>query len=163
MTARGRANREAVRFEAAAMFEDGMRPPEVAQELRVSRKSAYAWHQVWCEGGAAALVSKGPGGSRCRLNESQLAELDGALEAGPAAHGWDEDQRWTLGRVAELIHRLFGERYTPRGVSYLLHRLRWSPQVPVHRAAERDETAVTVWRKERWSSIKERPPSLGRG
>ncbi|WP_419723324.1 helix-turn-helix domain-containing protein [Streptosporangium roseum] len=27
----------------------------------------------------------------------------------------------------------------PRGVSYLLHRLGWTPQMPVHRATERDE------------------------
>ncbi|WP_308344682.1 winged helix-turn-helix domain-containing protein [Streptomyces sp. ISL-94] len=41
--------------------------------------------------------------------------------------------------MAELIHRLFGYWYTPRGVSYLVHRLGWSPQVPAHRAVERDE------------------------
>ncbi|MEU6943983.1 helix-turn-helix domain-containing protein [Streptomyces sp. NPDC046316] len=44
LTAVGRAKREAVRFEAAEMFGQGMRPPEVARRLRVSRKSAYAWH-----------------------------------------------------------------------------------------------------------------------
>ncbi|MEU2391511.1 helix-turn-helix domain-containing protein [Streptomyces sp. NPDC007369] len=41
LTAVGRARREAVRFEAAEMFEQGVRPPEVARRLRVSRKSAY--------------------------------------------------------------------------------------------------------------------------
>ncbi|MFF9410285.1 helix-turn-helix domain-containing protein [Streptomyces anandii] len=33
------------------MFERGVRPPEVARRLRVSRKSAYAWHATWREGG----------------------------------------------------------------------------------------------------------------
>ncbi|WP_436888265.1 winged helix-turn-helix domain-containing protein [Nocardiopsis dassonvillei] len=28
--------------------------------------------------------------------------------------------------------------YTPRGVSSLLHRRGWGPQMPVHRAVERD-------------------------
>ncbi|WP_374224282.1 winged helix-turn-helix domain-containing protein [Streptomyces sp. ISL-66] len=50
----------------------------------------------------------------------------GRAGEGPAAHRWSEDQRWTLARVAELIHRLLGYRYTPRGVSYLLDRLGWS-------------------------------------
>ncbi|WP_308373925.1 MULTISPECIES: helix-turn-helix domain-containing protein [unclassified Streptomyces] len=59
LTAAGRARREAVRFEAAEMFGQGMRPPEVARRLRVSRKSAYAWHAVWREGGSMALASKG--------------------------------------------------------------------------------------------------------
>ncbi|MEV6211391.1 helix-turn-helix domain-containing protein [Kitasatospora sp. NPDC051914] len=53
LTARERARRERVRLEAAEMFEQGMRPPQVAQQLRVSRKSAYAWQARW-RGGAVA-------------------------------------------------------------------------------------------------------------
>lgn len=45
-------------------------------------------------------------------------------------------------------------RYTPRGVSYLLHRVGWSPQVPQHVAAERDEVQVQTWVKETWPDIK---------
>lgn len=148
LTAAGRTKREAVRFEAAVMFEQGVRPPEVARRLRVSRKSAYAWHAAWRECGRVGLVSKGAGGFPCHLSDAQAERLQVELEAGPAAHGWSEDQRWTLARVAELIHRLVGYRYTPRGVSYLLHRLGWSPQVPAHRAVERDEQAVARWRTE---------------
>ena len=80
--------------------------------------------------------------------------MQDALDAGPAAYGWVEDQRWTLARVSALIARLFHLRYTPRGVSYLLHRIGWSPQVPVHRAAERDEKAIIEWRQETWSRVR---------
>ncbi|MFF4121419.1 transposase [Streptomyces sp. NPDC001714] len=159
LTAVGRAKREAVRFEAAEMFEQGVRPPEVARRLRVSRKSAYAWHAAWRDGGRAALASKGPGGFPCQLSDDQAERLQVELDGCPAAHGWCEDQRWTLARVAELIHRLFGYRYTPRGVSYVLHRLGWSPQVPAHRAVERDEQAVERWRTEQWSRVRGRPSS----
>jgi hypothetical protein len=34
-----------------------------------------------------------------------------------------------------LIGRLFHVRYTLRGTSYLLHRIGFTPQVPVHRAS----------------------------
>jgi hypothetical protein len=37
-------------------------------------------------------------------------------------------------------------RYTLRGTSYLLHRIGFTPQVPVHRAAERDEAKIDAWR-----------------
>ncbi|WP_107068364.1 winged helix-turn-helix domain-containing protein [Streptomyces sp. NBRC 110035] len=144
LTAAGRVKREAVRFEAAEMFGQGVRPPGVARRLRVSRKSAYAWHAVWRDGDRSALVSEGPGGFPCQLNDARAARL----QAAPAAHGWREDQRWNLARVAELIHRLFGHRYTPRGVSHLLHRLGWSPQVPAHRVVGRNEQAVELWRIE---------------
>jgi putative transposase len=76
--------------------------------------------------------------------------LRAALDAGPAAYGWDEDQRWTLARVAELAGRLFGVPCTLRGVSYLLHRNGFTPQVPAHRAVERDEAAIAQWRAVTW-------------
>ena len=74
--------------------------------------------------------------------------------AGPAAWGWREDQRWTLARVTTLIGRLFHVRYTLRGTSYLLHRLGYTPQVPVHRAAERDEAKIAAWRSQTWAKVR---------
>jgi len=76
------------------------------------------------------------------------------LDAGPAAHGWDEDQRWTLERVCELVAERFGTRYTLKGMSLVLHRLGWSVQVPAHRAAERDEAAIRAWVQESWPAAR---------
>ncbi|MDT0380682.1 helix-turn-helix domain-containing protein [Streptomyces sp. DSM 42041] len=93
LTAAGRAKREAVRFEAAEMFEHGLRPPDVARRLRVTRKSAYAWHATWRDGGKPALSSKGPGGFPCQLSDEQAEtaadragcrSCDARLERGPA-------------------------------------------------------------------------------
>jgi transposase len=126
---------------------------QVAHRLRVSAKSVYQWRRRGRTGGEAALASKGPGGAVCRLNKEQLARLRAALDGGTAAWGWGEDQRWTLARAATLIARLFHVRYTLRGVSYLLHRLGYTPQVPVHRAAERDEKAVAAWKATTWAGL----------
>ena len=104
--------------------------------------------------GTAALASKGPGGAICRLGLAQLSRLRGALDQGPAAWGWAEDQRWTLERVTTLIGRLFHVRYTLRGTSYLLHRIGYTPQVPAHRAAERDEAAIATWRDVTWVKLR---------
>jgi len=154
LSAQGRARREKLRLQAAQMFEQGIKPVQVARCLRVSAKSAYQWRRRWRVGGAAALASRGPGGAACRLSERQLARLRAALDLGPAVHGWDEDQRWTLARVAALIARLFHVRYTLRGTSYLLHRMGFSPQVPARRAAERDEAAITAWRDVTWVKLR---------
>jgi transposase len=116
--------------------------------------SACAWRRAWQADGVEALASKGPGGVPCRLDDDQVARLEAELDRGPAAHGYTDDQRWTCGRVADLIARLFHKRYTDRGVGYLLDRMGWSPQVPVHRAAERDEDAVERWRQEVWPAVK---------
>ncbi|MFF4242389.1 winged helix-turn-helix domain-containing protein [Actinomadura geliboluensis] len=61
--------------------------------------------------------------------------MEADLNRGPAAHGWAEDQRWTLERVAEVIRRLFGTGYTRPGVSLLLRRNGWSVQVPDARSS----------------------------
>ena len=154
LTARGRSRREQVRLDAAKMFARDADARQVARSLRVSTKSVYQWRRAWQAGGEAALASRGPGGSACQLDNDQLARLGKALDAGPAACGWGQDQRWTLARVAALITRLFGVSYTPRGVSYLLHRLGFTPQVAAHRAAERDEDAIAEWRSRTWAKAR---------
>jgi transposase len=102
-----------------------------------------------------ALASKGAGGARCRLSPEQLAELEAVLDAGPAASGWDEDQRWTLARIAEVIQERFGADYMLAGVAVLLHRIGWSVQVPARQAAERDEARIAAWREATWPVVKD--------
>ena len=101
----------------------------------------------------AALVSKGPA-SRPRLDDEAFARLEKELRRGPAAHGWDEDQRWTLERIRTLIWRLFRVPYSVPGVWKLLHRHGWSVQVPVRQASERDDAAIEVWKQEVWPQVK---------
>ncbi|MFF3350871.1 helix-turn-helix domain-containing protein [Streptomyces sp. NPDC002779] len=64
-----------VRMQAAELFEQKIKPPEVARRLRVRPKSAYQWHQLWLDGGVQALASCGPSGSRCRLSPRCLGKL----------------------------------------------------------------------------------------
>jgi transposase len=137
-------------LQAAQMLEQDIDPVQVAGLLRVSAKSVCQWRREYRAGGEAALASKGPGGNACKLDDGRLCRLRAALDLGSAAYGWKEDQRWTLARVTALIARLFRVRCTLRGVSYLLHRIGFSPQVPAHRAAGRDEAAIAAWRSETW-------------
>jgi len=154
LTMEGRSRREQVRLQAAEMFATGADARQVGSSLRVSTKSVYQWRRAWRAGGEAALASKGAGGNPCKLDEARVAQLLAALEAGPAAHGWQQDQRWTLARVAALAERLFGVSYTLRRVSYLLHRLGFSPQGPLHPAFERSEDAVAEWRTATWAKVR---------
>ena len=105
-------------------------------------------------GRGRAGLTRGRAGRCAACRAAQLARLRAALDGGPAAWGWGEDQRWTLARVTTLIGRLFHVRYTLRGTSYLLHRIGFTPQVPVHRAAERDEDAITAWRAVTWAKVR---------
>lgn len=148
-------------MQAAELFEQKIKSPEVARRLRVSRKSAYEWHRLWRDGGAKALASRGPSGSRCRLSPRCLEKLAAYLDEGPAAHGWVEDQVWTAARVATLIGRKFHVSYSVSGATRLMHRLGFSPQVPARRVAERDEQAVTGWKEATWAEVKGHGRSAG--
>jgi transposase len=156
LTAAERARRERVRLEAAELIEAGATDREVATRFRVSRMSANRWRRALAAGGKQALATKGAGGAKCRLSPVQLAELEAALDAGPAAWGWDEDQCWTLARISDLVRRRFRVDYTLAGMDVLLHRIGWSVQVPARRAAERDEDKVARWREETWPVMKGR-------
>jgi putative transposase len=157
LTAAERARRERVRLEAAELIEAGASDLEVARRFRVSRMSANRWRRALAAGGRDALATKGAGGAKCKLTDAQLAELEAALDAGPAAWGWDEDQCWTLARISDLVRRRFRVDYTLAGMDLLLHRIGWSVQVPARRAAERDEAAVAAWREQTWPVIKGQP------
>jgi putative transposase len=154
-TPREQVRRERVRLEAAECFERGERTADVAVSLRVSVRRVEKWRKAWREGGAEALRSMGPV-SRERLTPAQWDRLEAELIRGPLAHGYADDQRWTLGRVRLLIARMFHVGYTVQGVWKLLRRHGWSSQVPVRRAAERDEEAVEVWKEQVWPLVK--PP-----
>jgi len=134
------ARRERVRLAAADLIEAGASDREVAQRFGVTRPSANRWRQVLAAGGRQALVSKGAGGVRCKLSPPQLDELQKVLEAGPAAFGWEADQRWTLTRVAEVVRDRFGVRYSVSGLHVLLQRIGWSIQVPSRQALAKDSS-----------------------
>ena len=156
LTAAERARREQVRLAAAELVEAGAGDREVARRFRVTRMSANRWRRALAAGGRAALLSKGPGGGPCKLTPAQVRELETALEAGPAAWGWDEDQCWTLARIAEVVRRRFTVNYTLAGLDLLLHRIGWSVQVPALQAAERNEAQIARWQEEAWPVIKRR-------
>lgn len=158
LDARARARREQVRRDGVRMLDAGMSASQVARALRVTPQAVRGWRRRCAAGGEQALASAGAGGARCKLDDAQLAVLGEVLDAGPAEAGWVHDQRWTLARVAAVIQQRFGVSYSLKGVSVLLHRIGFSPQVPAHRAIEADGARIGSWVREAWPHIKALPP-----
>ncbi|WUS60960.1 winged helix-turn-helix domain-containing protein [Kitasatospora herbaricolor] len=153
-TPQEQAARERVRLEAAERFGRGETTAGIARALRVSDRLVGRWRRAWESGGVQALLFRGPVSVE-RLSAGQWARLEAELQRGPLAHGFEDDQRWTLKRVKLLIGRMFHVGYTVQGVWKLLRRHGWSCQVPVRRALERDEAAVEVWKEQVWPQVKE--------
>ena len=106
-----------LRMEAAGRFARGDGIGEIARDLRVTEGSVRRWATgTWQDGGPGAPRSKGPV-SRERLSPQQWARLELELRKGPLAHGFANDQRWTLGRIKTLIGKLFHVGYTVEGTA----------------------------------------------
>jgi transposase len=150
------------RMRAAEMFATGKRQVDVAAELEVSAQTASRWHRDWLAGGRAALTGADRAGRRRWLSDGQLAEVEAALTDGPKAHGYPTDM-WTLARVAEVIERTTGVRYSQTQTwTILRQRLGWTRQRPARRAVERDDEAIERWVSKDWPRIKKRPASRSR-
>src|SRR5579872_7354674 len=130
-----RVRRERMRLAAAELIEAGASDREVAQRFGVTRSTAHRWRQMLAAGGKDALASKGPGGTRCKLSQPQLGELEQILDAGPAVFGWDGNQRWTLSQIADVIRDRFGVCYSLSGLHLLLRRTGWG--IGTHSRARR--------------------------
>jgi putative transposase len=86
------------------------------------------------------------------ISAGRLAVVD--LDERLMQQSLTEDQRWTLPRVVKLVATMFHVRCSGKGVSLLLYRMGWTPQMPSHRAIERDEAAIVSWRRHRWPAAK---------
>jgi transposase len=154
---RERDRLQARRLRAAELFATGVRQVEVARQLGVSRQSVHLWHQRWQAEGVDGLHSRGPTGPTPRLSDRQLQQVEQALLKGAGANGF-VGELWTLDRITIVIERLTEVRHHPAWVWALLHhRLGWSVQRPIRRAAERDQAAIDRWVKQRWPRILQTP------
>jgi transposase len=138
--------RQRRRLAAADLFAQGGRSDgQIARLLGVSPQAVNDWHRAWRQGGREALTGNGIPGARCRLTEGRRHELRQVLRRGAKDHGFATDG-WTLARVRRVITEQFGVTYASlSGVSRLLHRMGFTPQLPARRAAERNEAAVQQW------------------
>jgi integrase/recombinase XerD len=119
-----RAQQQAVRARAVALFREGRSAATVAEEVGVARQTATVWRGRWQSGGRAALLS-GAVGRPPAIPDSQLPAIEEALLKGAGAHGFDGEV-WTSTRVAMVVQRVTGVRLGSTGVQRLLRdRLGW--------------------------------------
>jgi transposase len=151
--------KEARRLQAWHLLQKGWPQHQIAEALGVSAAAVSQWLKRARQDGPQALRHRPPPGAPRRLASEQLAHLPDLLRRGPEAYGF-RGQVWTRKRVAEGIRVTCGIGYHPTHVGRLLKALRWSPQKPMRRARQRDETAIARWRTETWPAItKGRPRS----
>jgi transposase len=146
---------EYVRRLAMARLDDGYDIVEIADFLGVSTRSVYRWARLRESGGEFALARRPHSGRPPKLDTAQAATVLSWLNKSPCDFGFPT-QRWTAGRVAELIGRHFGVRMNFRYLSDWLGRRHITPQIPRLVARERDEAEIRWWVTMLWPRIKKK-------
>lgn len=147
------------RMRAGRLMLAGKTPAEAARAVGVARQTAYTWKARLDEGGIDALREMAVG-RPAQLDAAQLEGLRTALLQGAMAHGFGT-ALWTLKRVAALIERLFGVRFSEVHVWRVLGAMGFSSQKPQQRAIERDEDAVRAFKRKTWPALKKSVPPSG--
>lgn len=148
--------KEGRRLRAFDLVQEGWKPARVAEALGVTRGAVSQWLTQARDNGREALRHRPPPGKTPALSVEQRSQLPTFLAKGAEAYGFVGDV-WTTKRVATVIRREFGVHHHPAHVSRILASIGWSVQKPVQRATQRDETAIAIWRAERWPALEAKP------
>jgi transposase len=131
----------------------------IAEALGVSEVAVSKWFSGATSSDEPWRGRPHPGRSP-RLSAEQLRLVPDMLSHGAEAYGFLGDV-WTCSRVAVMLRVEFGVSYHKAHVSRLLKRLRWTPQIPIERADQRDDDQIDAWRRERWPVLKKRRAAKG--
>jgi len=137
---------------ALALKQQGWTQRAIAEALGVSEPAVSQWLAAARRAGPDALRSHPPPGAAPKPTAGQKRLIPEFLWHGPEAYGF-RGQVWTCARVARVIEEEFGVSYHKGHVGRLLAELRWTPQVPIRRAIQRDEGAIRRWRAEVWPEL----------
>jgi len=148
------ATLEALRIRAVRSVQDGARPEDVARTLRVTPRAMYRWLALYRRGGWHALKAKPLAGRPPKLDGSMLRWLYRTVTQKNPLQLKFQFALWTREMVAELIERKSGVRLARNSVGRLLAQLGITPQKPLYRAIERDETLVRQWLKTAYPKIR---------
>ena len=143
------------RFRAWHLKRQGWSGHDIAEALGVSPVSVSRWFARARDGGAEALRAHPRPGRPPKVSAAQKRLIPEFLWHGAEAYGF-RGEVWTCARVAQVIEEEFGIRYHKDHVGRLLQELRWTPQVPIRRAIQRDEEAIRRWRSEVWPDLQRR-------
>lgn len=148
--------KEARRKRALELKELEWQQCKIAEALGVSRAAVSQWLAHAREDGAKSWRAKPRPHGPVKLTPEQFNRIPELLSHGAEAYGFFGDV-WTCARVAIVIRNELGVSYHKAHLSRLLKQLGWTPQIPIKRAAQRDETEIQRWRDEVWPELKKRP------
>jgi transposase len=147
--------REWRRLRALELTKQGWYHRDIASALGVAEETVSRWLSRAAQEGPESLLARPSPGYPPKLSAVQKRLIPEFLWHGPEAYGF-RGQVWTCARISRVIEEEFDVHYHKDHVGRLLKELRWTPQVPITRAIQRDERAIEHWRDEVWPELQRR-------
>ena len=147
--------REARRMRAWERHDMGWQHTDLARALGVTEGAVSQWLTKGRTPGRHALRQQSPPGAHSTVTPTQRAPVPTEVAKGAEAFGC-RGAVWTTARVAHLIPMVFGVRAHPAHGRRLLRPVKHARHQPIHKASQRDETAMATWKAERWPALQKR-------
>jgi transposase len=109
--------REAYRINAVILLGQGRPAADVADALLIDPDTVRSYYKRYKKGGVRELLRMSFVGSEALLDTEQLRELDAHLQ---------DELYPTAEAIVRFVEQRWGVRYTPSGMTALLHRLGYS-------------------------------------
>jgi transposase len=152
MSATSTVWKEARRLQALSLKRKAWKQIRIAEALGVTEAAVSQWFSTLDKHDATDLLARPHTGRPPELTHEQKNLIPDLLSHGAEAYGFRGDV-WTNPRVAKVIEWEWAVVYHRSHVARLLKELRWTPQLPVVRATQRDEDAIALWRSEQWPEL----------
>lgn len=147
--------KERRRIHALKLKNNGWKQKDIATALDVTQGAVSQWVNIATEKGTKSLHAHPHTGRIPKLTFTEKQLIPDCLSYGAEAYGF-RGEVWTCARIRKVIEWEFGVSYHKSHVARLLKDLKWTPQMPVERATQRNELAIVQWRSEVWVEMKKK-------
>ncbi|MDQ0194359.1 putative transposase [Paenibacillus wynnii] len=146
------------RYQAVCLHLEGRKTKDICAIIKRNRQTIERYIHVFKQHGVEGLVPKHSPGKPHKLKpdqEKQLAEMISSKQ--PVDVGFEAQYNWTLRLVVRYIHREFGQSFTLRGASKVLHYLGFSYTKPTYTLARADLDKQNAFKEDIFPALKKSP------
>jgi len=126
------------KIKAILLLNKGYEYGEIAEILLIDYTTVWRWYETYITGGSEQLLKDYYLGGTSKLTEVQLAELTEHLEC---------TMYLTAKEICAFVKKTFKVKYTPKGMTSLLHQLKFTYKKPKHIPGKADIEAQQAFIK----------------
>lgn len=127
------------KIKAILMLNNGYGYGEIAEILLIDYTTVWRWYETYITAGTTELLKDFYLGGTCKLTEIQLSQLTEHLEC---------TMYLTAKEICAYVKKTFKVKYTPKGMTSLLHQLKFTYKKPKHIPGKADIEAQKAFIKE---------------